>query len=85
MVKEVMRELVVAAVVTAINFFKLIVITKRYIIYKQIQRNLKFFKYQVLRNRDKMKGHAIAQLSDQLMALTARMQEFERKQQLYVS
>ena len=28
---------------------------------------------------------AIAQLSDQLMALTARMQEFERKQQSYVS
>jgi hypothetical protein len=28
---------------------------------------------------------AIAQLSDQLMALTARMHEIERKQQLYVS
>ena len=27
---------------------------------------------------------AIAQLSDQVMALTARMQEFERKQQPYV-
>jgi hypothetical protein len=26
----------------------------------------------------------IAQLSDQVMALTARMQEFERKQQPYV-
>jgi integrase len=36
---------------------------------------------QSLRNRDKMKDDAIAQLSDQLMALTARMQEFERKQQ----
>jgi len=40
---------------------------------------------QSLRNRDKMKDDAIAQLSDQLMALTARMQEFERKQQPYVS
>jgi integrase len=36
---------------------------------------------QALRNRDKMKDDAIAQLSDQLTALTARMQEFERKQQ----
>ena len=35
-----------------------------------------------LRNRDKMKDDAIAQLSDQLMALTARMQELERKQQV---
>jgi len=35
-----------------------------------------------LRNRDKMKDDAIAQLSDQLMALTTRMQEIERKQQL---
>jgi integrase len=40
---------------------------------------------QSLRNRDKMKDDAIAQLSDQLMALTARMQEFERKQQSYAS
>jgi integrase len=40
---------------------------------------------QALRNRDKMKDDAIAQLSDQLMALTARMQEIERKQQPYVS
>jgi hypothetical protein len=32
-------------------------------------------------NRDKMKkDDAIAQLSDQVMALTARTQEFERKQ-----
>jgi uncharacterized coiled-coil protein SlyX len=34
---------------------------------------------QSLRNHDKMKDDAIAQLSDQVMALTARMQEFERK------
>ena len=38
-----------------------------------------------LRERDKIKDDAIAQLSDQLMALTARMQEIERKQQPYVS
>jgi uncharacterized coiled-coil protein SlyX len=37
---------------------------------------------QALRNRDKMKDDAIAQLSDQVMALTARMQEFERTQQM---
>jgi predicted nuclease with TOPRIM domain len=36
---------------------------------------------QALRNRDKIKDDAIAQLSDQVMALTARMQEFERRQQ----
>jgi hypothetical protein len=35
---------------------------------------------QSLRNRDKTKDDAISQLSDQAMALTARMQEFERKQ-----
>ena len=40
---------------------------------------------QSLRNRDKMKDDAIAQLSDQVMALTARMQEFERRQQPYIS
>jgi integrase len=40
---------------------------------------------QALRNRDKIKDDAIAQLSDQVMALTTRMQEFERKQQSYVS
>jgi len=34
-----------------------------------------------LRNRDKMKDDAIAQLSDQLMALTTIMQELEMKQQ----
>ena len=28
-----------------------------------------------------MKDYALAQLSDQVMALTARMQEIERKQQ----
>jgi len=38
---------------------------------------------QALRNRDKMKDDAIAQLSDQVMALTTRMQEIERKQQPY--
>jgi hypothetical protein len=32
-----------------------------------------------------MKDDAIAQLSDRVMALTARMQEFERKQQPHVS
>jgi predicted RNase H-like nuclease (RuvC/YqgF family) len=41
---------------------------------------------QSLRNRDKMKDDAIAQLSDQLIAITAKMQEIERiqqQQQLY--
>ena len=38
---------------------------------------------QALRNRDKMKDDAIAQLSDQVMALIARKYEFERKQQPY--
>jgi hypothetical protein len=37
----------------------------------------------VLGNRDKMKDDAIAQLSDQVMALTARKQEIERRQQPY--
>jgi integrase len=36
---------------------------------------------QSMRYRDKMKDDAIAQLSDQVMALTSRMQEFERNQQ----
>jgi hypothetical protein len=36
---------------------------------------------QSLRNRDKMKDDAIVQLSDQVMTLTARMQEIGRKQQ----
>ena len=40
---------------------------------------------QALRNHDKMKDDAVAQLSDQVMALTARMQEFELKQQPYMS
>ena len=39
---------------------------------------------QALGNRDKMKDGAIAQLSDQVMALTARMQEYERKQQYQI-
>jgi len=37
-----------------------------------------------LRNHDKMKDDATAQLSDQVMALTARMQDIEREQQSYV-
>jgi len=37
---------------------------------------------QALRNRDKMKDEAITQLSDQVMVLTARMQEFERRQSI---
>jgi integrase len=36
---------------------------------------------QSFRDRDKMKDDAIAHLSDQLMALTARMQDLERRQQ----
>jgi hypothetical protein len=36
---------------------------------------------QALRNRDKMKDDAITQLSDQFVALTARMQEIEKRQQ----
>jgi hypothetical protein len=34
-----------------------------------------------LRNRDKMKDDAIAQLSDQLLSISTRLQELERKQQ----
>ncbi|MGB8937577.1 MAG: site-specific integrase [Candidatus Nitrosopolaris sp.] len=37
---------------------------------------------QSLRNRDKVKDDAIAQLSDQLIDLSARLQEIERRQQL---
>jgi hypothetical protein len=37
---------------------------------------------QSLRQRDKIKDDAIAQLSDQLMNLTTRLQEIERRQQL---
>ena len=33
-----------------------------------------------LRQRDKMKDDAIAQLSNQFMAITARLQEIERRQ-----
>jgi hypothetical protein len=40
---------------------------------------------QSLRNRDKMKDDAIAQLSDQLLAISGRMQELERKQQQTVT
>jgi len=35
---------------------------------------------QSLRNRDKMEDDAIPQLSDQVMALTARTQEIGRRQ-----
>ena len=35
---------------------------------------------QSMRDRDKMKDDAIAHLSDQLMAITARLQELERRQ-----
>jgi hypothetical protein len=35
-----------------------------------------------VRNRGKMKDEAITQLSDQVMVLTARMHEFERKQSI---
>ena len=37
---------------------------------------------QSLRDRDKLKDDAISQLSDQLVALSTRLQEIERKQQL---
>jgi hypothetical protein len=37
---------------------------------------------QALRNRDKMKDDAIAHLSDQLIAITTRLQEIERRQQI---
>jgi len=37
---------------------------------------------QSLRNHDKMKDDAIAHLSDQLMVITTRLQEVERRQQL---
>ncbi len=36
-----------------------------------------------LRNRDRLKDDAIAQLSDQVMALSTRLQEIERRQQLF--
>jgi len=37
---------------------------------------------QSLRDRDKVKDDAISQLSDELMALSIRLQEVERRQQL---
>ena len=37
---------------------------------------------QSLRGRDKLKDDAISQLSDQLVALSTRLQEIERRQQL---
>jgi hypothetical protein len=37
---------------------------------------------QSLRNQDKMKDDAITHLSDQLMVITTRLQEVERRQQL---
>jgi predicted RNase H-like nuclease (RuvC/YqgF family) len=37
---------------------------------------------QSLKNRDKMKDDAIAQLSDQLLAISTRLQELERKQSI---
>jgi hypothetical protein len=37
---------------------------------------------QSLRNHDKMKDDAIAHLSDQLVAITTRLQEVERRQQV---
>jgi len=36
---------------------------------------------QSIRDRDKMKDDAIAQLSDQLVSLSARLREIERRQQ----
>ena len=39
---------------------------------------------QSLRQRDKVKDDAIAQLSDQLVSLSARLQELERKQSVSV-
>jgi hypothetical protein len=38
------------------------------------------YKPETFRKRGKMKDDAIAQQSDQVMALTARMHEIERKQ-----
>ena len=47
-----------------------------------IQRKVKELEQlnQTMRNRDKMKDDAIAHLSDQLVAITARLQELERRQ-----
>jgi hypothetical protein len=38
-----------------------------------------------LRERDKVKDDAIAHLSDQLLAISTRLQEIERKQQTVIS
>jgi hypothetical protein len=38
-----------------------------------------------LRERDKVKDDAIAHLSDQLLAISTRLQELERKQQAVIS
>jgi hypothetical protein len=38
---------------------------------------------QSMRDRDKLKDDAIAHLSDQLMTLSIRLQEIERRQQLF--
>ena len=40
---------------------------------------------QSLRQHDKVKDDAISQLSDQLMVLTTRLQELEKKQQTTIS
>gem|GEM_PF-1672872 len=37
--------------------------------------------YRSMRDRDELKDNAIAQISDQLMALSTRLQEIERRQQ----
>ena len=39
---------------------------------------------QSLRNRDKLKDDAISRLSDRRMALSTRLQEIERRQQLTI-
>jgi hypothetical protein len=39
---------------------------------------------QSLNNRDKLKDDAISQLSDQLVGLSTRLQEIERRQQLLI-
>ena len=40
---------------------------------------------QSLRQRDKVKDDAIAQLSDQLVSLSARLQEIERRQDVHAA
>ncbi|MFY9872821.1 MAG: hypothetical protein WAK17_24185, partial [Candidatus Nitrosopolaris sp.] len=55
-------------------------------LYTHYQQYLTYFLLEMvnqsLRNRDKLKDDAIAHLSDQLMALSTRLQEIERRQQL---